>query len=179
MCEAIYPFNNVVESIKKLVEIVDHNVKPQFLFFFWGGVIIKWYQFDDIKINRKMRILIIMLLLILLLAVCIGFYYQGALWSILVRYSLASIVAVCLLGAKNNCNFNILHGHIRMYVFLGNNSFFVYLWHVMGRSIALILTKNQYNIIYYAICIIWVILLCILIRKFKEKRLFNILLGGC
>lgn len=158
----------------RLLSIVDHNIRPQYLFFFCLGLIAKSGRLDNIIERTKHGPVTIFLLL----ATAIGFFVQNKIWGNLLEYVFAMCLFLDILWYKEKAtkSRSIVE---KGFIFCGQNSFAIYLWHVIGKCIALMMTQNQYNIAYYVICTMWVVLLCIVIKLFKNNLIYRKLIGAC
>lgn len=153
-------------TIGKCLSLVDYSVRPQFLLCFTIGMIIK----EKEKCVRIKNVYLTFSAIILLTLTSTGFFFQGI--SMICQIS-GFLFALCLfliiIRNRNSRWTDIKIASLARY--FGENSFAIYLWHVIGKEIGLALTGNQYNIIYYGICLAWIALLCAGINFHKNKRI--------
>lgn len=152
-------------TIGKLLSLVDYSVRPQFLLWFTIGMIIK----EKKKCIRIKNVYLTFTAIILLALTSIGFFFRGI--SLIGQIS-GLLFALCLfliiIRNRDSHWTDIRIASLAQY--LGENSFALYLWHVIGKEIGLALTGDRYNIIYYGICLVWIALLCAGINLYKKKR---------
>ena len=154
--------------IGKGLSLVDYSVRPQFLLWFTIGMIIK----EKKKCMRIKNVYLTFTAIILLALTSTGFFFRGiSLISQISGFLFALCLFLIIIGNRNSHWTNIRIASLARY--LGENSFAIYLWHVIGKVIGLALTGNQYNIIYYGICLAWIALLCARIYFHKNKRNHN------
>lgn len=141
--------------IGRIVNVVDYSVRPQYLMFFALGL---WLKITKPNIRSEIALAGAALFAII---ECVLFIIEsGAAFDLDWIKWLFSLMIILSLYAHRE-------GEMKGKVFLkfcGINSFPIYLWHIIGKQIALYLTANSYDGLYYFLCVLWCILLFTFIK---------------
>lgn len=147
--------------IGRLINIVVYSVRPQYLMFFSLGLCMKLT-----RPNIRDRIALAGII-IFAVAECVLFAIDsGIAVELDVIKWLLSLMVILLLYIYRE-------GEISGRPFLkfcGVNSFPIYLWHIIGKQIALYITADSYNVIYYILCVLWCILLFAFIKQTSSNK---------
>lgn len=89
--------------------------------------------------------------MLLLLFTAVGFFFQNQILAGVIQYAFS----ICLFINLMQCREKRMERYEdsvgeALLSFMGQNSFALYLWHVIGKSVGLMITGNHYNITYYA-----------------------------
>ena len=138
-------------------KFIDHTIRPQYLLFFAMGLLVKNNVGGVLK-----RAIIPAALFILFLP--IGFHIQETWWEPLVRY-------ILLCGIFYNINLSQYNVKPIVVGVLGRMTYPIYLWHVIGKIVALYFTHGEYNLYYFIFSGFYVVALIVALRINKNEKI--------
>lgn len=156
----------------KTLSLIEYSIRPRYLFFFSIGLIARHGVFDFIYCKKKTIFTVLMLMVI-----SVGFFFQNHILENIVEYIFSISLFIDIIQYKDKAVKNTVAKSLL--IFMGENSFAIYLWHIIGKTIGLIITDNHYDLAYYGICFTWMVLLCIVIRNFRYNWFYKKLIGAC
>lgn len=141
--------------ISKVIGVINYSVRPQNLMFFSVGLLLRFT-------NPNIRGRVVMVGAGVLAVIgCIMFAVdrEYAVTFDMVKWLFSLTLILSLYAYREG---NIQGG--RLLKFCGVYSFPIYLWHIIGRQLALYITASAYNWIYYISCVVWFIALLVFIK---------------
>lgn len=158
-------------------KFINLTVRPQNLLFFsigtFGRNIVYLSKFNrEGGIQSCLIYLKWVLIPVFILLSPLGFVLQNYWYETAVQFFLLALIfcGIDFTKYENKRACKILCS-------LGENTFPIYLWHVIGKIIGLSISNGIYNTVYYIICIIWIVLLLCLLSKSQKYSLLRSIIG--